>query len=40
VLHVPPLSKHGTVAEIISKFGGTDALRDAVTTLQAELYAA
>jgi len=40
VLHVPPLSKHGTVAEIINKFGGTDALRTAVTTLQAELYAA
>jgi type I restriction enzyme R subunit len=40
VLRVPPLSSHGTVAEIIGLFGDAEALRAAVTELQAELYAA
>jgi len=40
VLHVPPLSAHGTVGEITRLFGGTDHLRAAVTELQAQLYAA
>ena len=40
VLHVPPISAHGTVADIIKLFGGADKLRAAVTELQAQLYAA
>jgi len=40
VLHVPPISQHGTVADIIRIFGGPDQLRAAVTELQAQLYAA
>jgi type I restriction enzyme R subunit len=40
VLRVPPLSRHGTVAEIIGLFGDAENLRAAVTELQAELYAA
>jgi len=40
VLHVPPISEHGTVPEIVELFGGPDQLRTAVTELQAELYAA
>ena len=40
VLHVPPISSHGTVADIIRLFGGADQLRAAVTELQAQLYAA
>jgi type I restriction enzyme R subunit len=40
VLKVPPLSQHGNVNEIVSKFGGADKLREAVTQLQALLYAA
>jgi type I restriction enzyme R subunit len=40
VLRVPPLSSHGTVAEIIGLFGDADKLRAAVSELQAELYAA
>jgi type I restriction enzyme R subunit len=40
VLHVPPISQHGTVADIIRIFGGPDQLRSAVTELQAQLYAA
>jgi type I restriction enzyme R subunit len=40
VLRVPPLSQHGTVAEIIDLFGGADRLRAAVIELQAQLYAA
>ncbi len=40
VLHVPPISGHGTVAEIIKLFGGPDQLRAAVNELQSELYAA
>jgi type I restriction enzyme R subunit len=40
VLYVPPISRHGTVAEITKLFGGADQLRAAVTELQAQLYAA
>jgi type I restriction enzyme, R subunit len=40
ILHVPPLSDHGTVLQISQAFGGTDELRDAVTELQNLLYAA
>jgi type I restriction enzyme R subunit len=40
VLRVPPISRHGTVAEIIKLFGGPEKLRGAVAELQAELYAA
>ena len=40
VLHVPPISGHGTVAEIINLFGGAEQLRAAVTELQSQLYAA
>jgi type I restriction enzyme R subunit len=39
VLKVPPLSTHGTVAEITKLFGGAERLRAAVTELQAHLYA-
>ncbi len=39
-LHVPPISSHGNVAEIISLFGGKDQLQAAIATLQEELYAA
>ena len=40
VLHVPPISNHGQVAEIIRYFGSADRLRAAVTELQNELYVA
>jgi type I restriction enzyme, R subunit len=40
VLKVPPISVHGQVPEIVSKFGGTEKLREAVGELQALLYAA
>ena len=40
ILHVPPLSEHGTVQEISSSFGGADELREAVEELQSLLYAA
>jgi type I restriction enzyme R subunit len=40
VLHVPPISEHGTVADIVGLFGGADQLREAVTELQNQLYAA
>lgn len=40
VLHVPPISEHGTVADIIQLFGSADKLRAAVTELQNQLYAA
>ena len=40
VLHVPPISAHGTVADVIKLFGGADQLRAAVTELQNQLYAA
>ncbi len=39
-LKLPPISDRGNVAEIIGFFGSTDRLREAVTDLQAELYAA
>jgi len=38
--HVPPISHHGNVNEIIGKFGGADQLRTAVNQLQSLLYAA
>ena len=40
ILKVPPISEHGTVLDIVSKFGGADRLRDAVAELQTLLYAA
>jgi type I restriction enzyme R subunit len=40
VLRVPPISNHGQVGEIIHLFGGAAQLRNAVTELQSELYAA
>jgi len=39
VLKVPPISKHGQVADIIRIFGGPDKLRAAVNELQGHLYA-
>jgi type I restriction enzyme R subunit len=39
VLRVPPISRHGTVGDIIGLFGGADQLRTAVHELQATLYA-
>jgi type I restriction enzyme, R subunit len=40
VLKVPPVSDHGSVSEIIQKFGGAEELRSAVSELQNLLYAA
>ena len=40
ILKVPPISEHGRVTEIAAKFGGPDELREAVSELQALLYAA
>jgi type I restriction enzyme, R subunit len=40
ILHIPPISEHGTVGEIIGLFGGADRLREAVNELQGYLYAA
>lgn len=40
VLEVPPISTHGNVVEIASKFGGSDKLIAAVRRLQQLLYAA
>ncbi len=40
ILHVPPVSTHGTVIEITAAFGGADNLRTAVTELQNLLYVA
>ena len=40
VLEVPPLSTHGNVVEIASRFGGPDKLLEAVGRLQQLLYAA
>ncbi len=40
VLHVAPLSKHGTIKEISQAFGGAEQLRKAVQELQTLLYAA
>jgi type I restriction enzyme R subunit len=39
VLKVRPISDHGNVNEIITKFGGADQLREAVGKLQTLLYA-
>jgi type I restriction enzyme R subunit len=38
VLKLPPISQRGNVNEIVSKFGGADALRVAVHQLQSLLY--
>lgn len=40
VLKLPPISRHGSVAEIIDIFGNAEALRNAVEQLQSSLYAA
>jgi len=40
VLHVPPISAHGTVREISVAFGGPEKLKQAVHDLQNLLYAA
>ena len=40
ILKVPPISEHGRVTEIAAKFGGPEKLREAVSKLQALLYAA
>lgn len=40
ILKLPPISSFGNVLEIAKKFGGRDRLRQAVTELQAGLYAA
>jgi type I restriction enzyme R subunit len=40
VLKVPPISQHGNVNEIITKFGDADQLRAAINQLQSLLYAA
>jgi type I restriction enzyme R subunit len=40
VLKVPPISERGNVVEIANLFGGPDRLKEAVSQLQALLYAA
>jgi type I restriction enzyme R subunit len=40
ILHVPPISAHGSVRQIIAAFGGADQLRHAVQELQTLVYAA
>jgi len=40
ILHIPPLSEHGTVLQISAAFGGADKLRQAVHDMQNLLYAA
>lgn len=40
ILKVPPISDRGNVAEIAAYFGGTANLREAIASLQRELYAA
>ena len=40
VFEVPPISQHGNLKEIASKFGGTDKLMEAFGKLQEYLYAA
>jgi type I restriction enzyme R subunit len=40
VLEVPPLSELGTPVEIAGRFGSPEALRTALTDLEARLYAA
>jgi type I restriction enzyme R subunit len=39
VLKVAPIWRHGSVGEIVKKFGGADELRNAVNKLQTLLYA-
>jgi type I restriction enzyme R subunit len=39
VLKVPPISRHGTVPEIIRAFGGAENLKGAVQSLQTLIYA-
>jgi type I restriction enzyme R subunit len=39
ILHVPPISTHGTVVQIMNTFGGAEQLRRAVVDLQNLLYA-
>ncbi|MBN8459380.1 MAG: DEAD/DEAH box helicase family protein [Verrucomicrobia bacterium] len=39
VLHIPPISGHGQPSEIVDLFGGARHLREAVSRLQALLYA-
>ena len=40
ILEVPPISQHGNVIEIATKFGGVEQLREAVNDLQTLLYEA
>jgi type I restriction enzyme R subunit len=40
VLKIPPISKHGTINDIIFTFGGAEELKTAVSQLQAMLYVA
>jgi len=40
VFEVPPISQHGNLTEIASKFGGTERLVEAFSKLQEYLYAA
>ena len=40
VLKVPPISERGNVIEIANFFGGPEQLKEAVSELQALLYAA
>ena len=40
VLKIPPISKHGTINDIVGSFGGPEQLRDAVDQLQKLLYVA
>jgi type I restriction enzyme, R subunit len=40
VLKVAPIWRHGDVAQIVSRFGGVDELRNAVNRLQSLLYSA
>jgi len=40
VLKVPPISAHGNVIEIATKFGGAEPLRAALAEMQSLLYAA
>ena len=40
VLKVPPISERGNAVEIANFFGGTEKLKEAVSELQALLYAA
>lgn len=39
VFKVAPLWRHGSVGEIVRKFGGPDELRNAVNQLQSLIYA-